>query len=134
QHSLRPLRWAQPRRDAWDLERILPQVTFRTVDARIVVRPDHGFTSGDFRPPLAVLSLRVPSYEPPMPLGHDVDFVLAHYPEGCWPERCQALGNAGGFSGARLLRIDAELGTLCLRRWPAEHPAPEGLEFIQAVL
>lgn len=69
-----------------------------------------------------------------MPLGHDVDFVLAHYPEGCWPERCQALGNAGGFSGARLWRIEAELGTLCLRRWPVEHPAPEELEFIQAVL
>ena len=69
-----------------------------------------------------------------MPLGHDVEFVLAHYPEDCWPWRCESLGNAGGFSGARLWRIDSEFGQLCLRRWPAEHPDCEGLEFIQAVL
>jgi homoserine kinase type II len=69
-----------------------------------------------------------------MPLGHEADLVLAHYPEDCWPRRCQSLGNAGGFSGAKLWRIEADLGSLCLRRWPSAHPSRDQLEFIQAVL
>src|SRR5688572_19497880 len=48
--------------------------------------------------------------------------------------RAEALGNAGGFSGARLWRIAAGERTLCLRRWPAGHPDDTRLRFIHAVL
>ncbi len=60
--------------------------------------------------------------------------VLAVYPDDCQPISVCSLGSAGGFSGARFWRVEAPCGSLCLRRWPAEHPSPETLEFIQAVL
>jgi Ser/Thr protein kinase RdoA (MazF antagonist) len=60
--------------------------------------------------------------------------VLAAYPDDCRPLEIESLGSAGGFSGAKFWRIRAACGTLCLRCWPQEHPPPEGLEFIQAVL
>ena len=60
--------------------------------------------------------------------------VLAVYPDDCQPIAVRSLGSAGGFSGARFWRVEAPCGSLCLRRWPAEHPSPETLEFIQAVL
>ncbi len=60
--------------------------------------------------------------------------VLAAYPEDCRPTEIEPLGSAGGFSGARFWRLVSRAGLLCLRRWPPEHPSPEGLEFIQAVL
>jgi homoserine kinase type II len=44
------------------------------------------------------------------------------------------LGAAGGFSGAEFWRLSAPRGQLCLRRWPREHPTPEGLVRIHAVL
>ncbi|MCS6978375.1 MAG: aminoglycoside phosphotransferase family protein [Gemmatales bacterium] len=37
------------------------------------------------------------------------------------PEAVESLGNAGGFSGARLWRVSAE-GLWCLRAWPVEGP------------
>ena len=60
--------------------------------------------------------------------------VLKAYPAECQPERVDALGGAGGFSGARFWRLHTPRGLLCLRRWPPEHPTVERLEFIQAVL
>lgn len=65
--------------------------------------------------------------------------VLAHFETtgrfqtdpGVAPE---ALGGAGGFSGARFWRLAAASGTWCVRRWPREHPSPERLRFIHAVL
>ena len=60
--------------------------------------------------------------------------VLAVYPDDCQPISVRSLGSAGGFSGARFWRVEAPCGSLCLRRWPPEHPSPETLEFIQAVL
>jgi Ser/Thr protein kinase RdoA (MazF antagonist) len=39
------------------------------------------------------------------------------------------LGNHGGFSGARLWRVDGPAGPLCLRAWPAGFP-PDRLRFI----
>ena len=60
--------------------------------------------------------------------------VLAVYPDDCQPISIRSLGSAGGFSGARFWRVEAPCGVLCLRRWPTEHPSPEILEFIQAVL
>lgn len=63
-----------------------------------------------------------------------IDPVLAHYPAACQPFQAAFLGNAGGFSGALFWRLTTRQGRLCLRRWPAEHPQRERLEFIQAVL
>ncbi len=60
--------------------------------------------------------------------------VITAYPADCWPEKVQFLGAAGGFSGARFFRLSTPRGPLCLRRWPQEHPLPNRLEFIHAVL
>jgi len=60
--------------------------------------------------------------------------VLRAYPADCQPQSVEFLDSAGGFSGARLWQLAAPRGLLCLRRWPAEHPSPDRLEFIQAVL
>ena len=59
--------------------------------------------------------------------------VLAAYPADCQPQEAEFLSSAGGFSGARLWRLRAPRGTLCLRRWPREQSRQQ-LEFIQAVL
>jgi homoserine kinase type II len=45
--------------------------------------------------------------------------VLEHYPGPIQQGSLVALGNRGGFSGARLFRIHSPLGRLCLRAWPA---------------
>jgi Ser/Thr protein kinase RdoA (MazF antagonist) len=37
-------------------------------------------------------------------------------------------------SGAQFWRMQSARGTLVLRRWPAEHPAPERLQFVHEVL
>src|SRR5262245_5888898 len=60
--------------------------------------------------------------------------VLTQYPADCRPRAVEVLGNAGGFSGARLWRITAERGLLCLRRWPPEHPSAYRLRWIHDVL
>ncbi|MBI2825101.1 MAG: phosphotransferase [Planctomycetia bacterium] len=60
--------------------------------------------------------------------------VLQSYSADCQPSEVEFLGAAGGFSGARFWRLASPRGRLCLRRWPRDHPLPERLEFIQAVL
>lgn len=60
--------------------------------------------------------------------------VLSHYPADCQPRRVETLGSAGGYSGAAFWRLSTNLGPLCLRRWPAEHPTPEQLALIHSVL
>jgi homoserine kinase type II len=60
--------------------------------------------------------------------------VVAAYPDDCQPLDVRYLAGAGGFSGAEIWRLTTRRGPLCLRRWPREHPGPEGLQFIQAVL
>jgi homoserine kinase type II len=60
--------------------------------------------------------------------------VLDAYPGDLRPTRVDALGSAGGFSGAMFWQVRTPSGLLCLRRWPADHPSAERLEFIQAVL
>ena len=54
---------------------------------------------------------------------------------GVLPSACAiaALGSAGGFSGARLWRIQSNQQTYCLRRWPAEQDATR-LRFVHGVL
>ena len=66
--------------------------------------------------------------------GDAVRAVLACYPAAHPAGRVEPLGNAGGFSGARFWRVESAGGTLCLRGWPPEHPTPQGLCQIHAVL
>jgi homoserine kinase type II len=44
------------------------------------------------------------------------------------------LGNHGGFSGARLWRVESETGPLCLRAWPPYDPTPERLDWIHHLM
>lgn len=60
--------------------------------------------------------------------------VLAAYPARWQPVSIENVQAAGSFSGARLWRLETLGAPLCLRRWPAEYPTQERLEFIQAVL
>jgi homoserine kinase type II len=55
--------------------------------------------------------------------------VLQQYSRLLWSGSPRPLGNHGGFSGARLWRIDGQAGPLCLRAWPSDFP-PERLLFI----
>lgn len=64
----------------------------------------------------------------------EIQQVLAAYGADCRPTRVEFLGSAGGFSGSRFWRLSSSRGSLCLRRWPREHPTLERLQFIQAVL
>ncbi len=65
----------------------------------------------------------------------DLRAVLAHYAGVRQPNGpIEPLGAAGGFSGAAFWRFPSPQGMLLLRRWPAEHPTIERLQFIQAVL
>jgi homoserine kinase type II len=60
--------------------------------------------------------------------------ILRKYPPDCQPNAVEPLGSAGGMSGAQFWRLAAPRGILALRRWPTEHPTPERLLFIHAVL
>jgi Ser/Thr protein kinase RdoA (MazF antagonist) len=60
--------------------------------------------------------------------------VLDRYPANCRPTRLEPLFSAGGMSGAEFWRLKSPRGLLTLRRWPAEHPTPDGLQFIHSVL
>ena len=63
-----------------------------------------------------------------------VNQILAYYPADCQPQRVEPLGSAGGYSGAAFWRLSTNLGPLCLRKWPEEHPSVEQLTFIHAAL
>ncbi len=69
-----------------------------------------------------------------MDFRSDLSGVLRAYPADCQAEQVEALGGAGGFSGAEFWRVQTLRGALCLRRWPREHPTREGIEFIHLVL
>jgi homoserine kinase type II len=60
--------------------------------------------------------------------------ILEFYPADCRPTRVEPLGSAGGMSGAQFWRLVAPRGTLLVRCWPIEHPSPERLTSIHAVL
>ncbi|MCH2180671.1 MAG: phosphotransferase [Mariniblastus sp.] len=44
--------------------------------------------------------------------------------------RITQLGNAGGFSGACITLVEAEVGKCCLRQWPHSHPTQQRLDWI----
>jgi homoserine kinase type II len=56
--------------------------------------------------------------------------VLARYPPALRDGALTPLGNHGGFSGARLWRLEGTPGALCLRAWPLGDPSPQRLQFI----
>jgi Ser/Thr protein kinase RdoA (MazF antagonist) len=61
--------------------------------------------------------------------------VLSRYPALDRPTSDPSpLGNAGGFSGARLWRFSSGRGTLGLRAWPVDGPDRSGLSTIHAWL
>ncbi|MEX0978639.1 MAG: phosphotransferase [Pirellulales bacterium] len=60
--------------------------------------------------------------------------ILQLYPDDCEAHTIEPLKPDHSFSGAVLWRVTAPRGPLCLRQWPAEHPTPDRLQFIQAVL
>jgi Ser/Thr protein kinase RdoA (MazF antagonist) len=60
--------------------------------------------------------------------------VLKQYPILTHESRAEALGMAGGLSGALFWRISSPSGTFILRRWPTEHPTRERLTWIHALL
>lgn len=64
----------------------------------------------------------------------ELAWLRAHYPPDCWPQNIEPLGSAGGFSGARLWRLQSPRGSLLLRRWPADSVTAERLEWIHDVL
>ena len=59
--------------------------------------------------------------------------VLRHYPALPW-QRCQFLGNRGGFSGAHLWRLQSAAGEFCLKEWPAGDLAADQLASIHGLL
>ncbi len=69
-----------------------------------------------------------------MTLEQQAHCVLAEYPAPFQSRAVESLGSAGGYSGACFWRVTADAGSLCLRRWPVEHPSRERLSFIHAVL
>ncbi len=60
--------------------------------------------------------------------------VVARFAVPCGPGALQALGNRGGFSGARLWRAETETGPLCLRAWPQHGPSAERLAGIHRLM
>jgi len=59
--------------------------------------------------------------------------VLKRFSAYLQPRNITFLGNRGGFSGARLWRLNCELGDMCLRSWPA-HMTTESLGFQHALM
>src|SRR5262245_66241503 len=54
----------------------------------------------------------------PLSLDEAARIVLDHFAPPHCPHSIEALGNRGGFSGARLWRCEGALGSSCLRAWP----------------
>lgn len=63
-----------------------------------------------------------------------LDSILSEFPQLSTPIDIKVMGNAGGFSGARLWRIETDEGSWCLRRWPQSHPTPSQLSWIHQSL
>jgi homoserine kinase type II len=58
--------------------------------------------------------------------------VVARYPAAA--ASVEPLGNHGGFSGARLWRVPAAAGPLCLRAWPPHDPGPDRLSWLHGLM
>ena len=60
--------------------------------------------------------------------------VLRRYRFHALATRVLPLANHGGFSGARLWRVEGEGIDLCLRAWPTGDPSAQRLQWIHAFL
>lgn len=60
--------------------------------------------------------------------------VLTLYPAEYQAAVVRPLGSGGGMSGAQFWRVECPSRAFILRRWPREHPSPERLTLIHAVL
>jgi Ser/Thr protein kinase RdoA (MazF antagonist) len=60
--------------------------------------------------------------------------VLSRYPRWHACASFRALGNAGGFSGARLWQLREPSEIACLRAWPSETTDEKRLQFIHSLL
>jgi homoserine kinase type II len=69
---------------------------------------------------------------PSAPLDDAARQVLGSYQLP--PAQLRPLGNHGGFSGARLWRIETHAGSFCLRAWPADGPTPERLRWLHGLM
>jgi homoserine kinase type II len=58
--------------------------------------------------------------------------VLGRY--GLPGTAAHALGNHGGFSGARLWRVEVGTASFCLRAWPPGDPTPERLHWLHDLM
>lgn len=69
-----------------------------------------------------------PTPDPPAPE------VLSRYPAVFSAARLTPLGNRGGFSGARLWRVEAGAASFCLRAWPVRQSDPSRLDFVHGLM
>src|SRR5262249_18008421 len=60
--------------------------------------------------------------------------VLEQFASPYRPHSLEALGNRGGFSGARLWRCQGSRGPSCLRAWPADGPPPPALAGLHTLM
>jgi Ser/Thr protein kinase RdoA (MazF antagonist) len=70
----------------------------------------------------------------PAPLDLAARKVLQRYSRWLRPTLLVTLGNAGGFSGARLWRIECVNGAACLRAWPAGSMTSDALTFLHSLM
>ena len=70
----------------------------------------------------------------PLSLDAAARQVLDRYPLLLPGRSLLALGNRGGFSGARLWRIEGPAGDVCLRAWPPNEATPERLSDIHRLM
>jgi Ser/Thr protein kinase RdoA (MazF antagonist) len=68
------------------------------------------------------------------PLDAVAKKVLENYPFLTGTSTPFPLGNFGGFSGARLWRVDGTAGCWCLRAWPPDYPNSEQLTTIHGLM
>lgn len=68
------------------------------------------------------------------PLDLAIAEVLRCYPVVHPYDRLSRLGNYGGFSGARLWKVQGTTGSYCVRAWPSGEQTPERLGWIHHLM
>src|SRR4051794_20818797 len=71
---------------------------------------------------------------PPSSLDESARVVLEQFAPLHRPHLIEALGNRGGFSGARLWRCQGALGPSCLRAWPLGGPSSQRLAWLHPLM
>jgi homoserine kinase type II len=67
-------------------------------------------------------------------IHYNLHQILAAYPADCQPRSVTPFVKSDGFSGSQIWRLETPRGSLCLRKWPPEHPGPTQLRYIHGVL